>query len=118
MPKKNLDRAIQRAQQRIDDIKTQIAALDYACSGTLLRRMKKCGKATCRCASDPHQRHGPYFEWSYREKGRLAHRIVDPEQAEWIRTAINNNRAMLKLLRAWDRETHRVFEAHKRHKPK
>jgi hypothetical protein len=117
MPKRNLERIIQRAQQRIDDIKAKILALDYACSGTLLRRMKKCGKAGCRCADDPDQRHGPYFEWSYREKGRLVHRVVDPEQAERIRAAINNNRAMLKLVRAWDRETRRVLEAFKRHNP-
>jgi hypothetical protein len=117
MPKKNLERVIQRAQQRIEGIKAKILALDYACSGTLLRRMKKCGKAGCRCADDPEQRHGPYFEWSYREKGRLVHRVVDPEQAGRIRAAISNNRAMLKLFRAWERETRRVLEAYARHNP-
>ena len=39
--------------------------MDYLCSGTLLRRMKMCGKPGCRCSEDPDARHGPYYEWGH-----------------------------------------------------
>src|ERR1700733_8394525 len=35
------------------------------CKGTVLKRMMKCGKAQCACASDATKRHGPYFELTY-----------------------------------------------------
>ena len=40
--------------------------LEYFCKGTVLKRMTKCGKAYCACASNPTKRHGPYFELTYK----------------------------------------------------
>ena len=105
------ERIRRRAETKIVQIREQILGLDFVTAGTLLRRMKVCGKPTCRCAGDPALRHGPYFEWSYREKGKLAHRVISAEQAQMLRVAINNNRTILKLLRLWERETRRVIEA-------
>jgi hypothetical protein len=109
--RKSAERLRERVHQRIAEIRQQISALDYACSGTLLHRTKVCGKPSCRCAQDPNARHGPYYEWNRREQGRLVHRVVSPEQAEIIRRAISNYRTIQRLLRKWDRETTRIVEA-------
>jgi hypothetical protein len=79
--------------------------MDLVCSGTLLERLKTCGKPNCRCAKDPEARHGPYHEWSRREDGRLAHSSVSPEQAKQLRQAISNYRKIQDLLKRWERET-------------
>jgi DNA-binding MarR family transcriptional regulator len=53
-------------------------------------------------------------------KERCGHRSLSPEQAQMIREAIANHRAILRLilrlLRAWERETVRVMESLGRHK--
>ena len=85
--------------------------MDYLCSGTLLERMMKCGKASCRCQQDPAARHGPYYEWGHMQGGKLVHRYVSPEQAELLRQAIANYRRVQKLLRTWETETERVMDA-------
>jgi hypothetical protein len=108
MERKSADKRREQAEQRMQEIRNQIQALDYLCSGSLVRRMKKCGKPTCRCATDPEARHGPYFEWSRLEKGRMVHRVLTAEQAAFIRTAIANHRAIRRLQRRWERETLRV----------
>jgi len=67
--------------------------------------MKTCGKKTCRCATDPQKRHGPYHEWSRRKDGKLQHKIVTPEQYELLKRAISNYREILRLLSLWEEET-------------
>ena len=113
---RNSQRRLLRAHERIAEIRQQIEAIDYACSGTLLTRMKLCGKASCRCARDPKHRHGPYYEWNRLLKGRLVHRVVSPGEVRFLRRAIANHRRVRRLLRRWEGETVRVLEAQKTEK--
>jgi len=66
---KNADIGIKQIHERIARIQKSLSAVDYLCSGTILKRMKKCGKPSCRCAQDPSARHGPYFEWGHMVEG-------------------------------------------------
>src|SRR5262249_30373859 len=106
MPRRGED-ILQQARERIASIRAVLNAMEYLCSGTLLRRTKVCGKPSCRCAQDPSARHGPYYEWG----GKLVHRVVSPEQAALLRLAIANYRQARKLLRAWEKETERLIDA-------
>jgi len=74
-------------------------------SGTLSTRTKVCGKPTCRCATDPEARHGPYYEWTRRVEGRYRHSVVSPRQAELLERAIANYKEIQRLLRLWEEET-------------
>ena len=111
MSRPGADARLQRARARIGRIHEAIRAVDYLCSGTLLRRMKLCGKLGCRCAQDPAARQGPYYEWGHMKDGKLVHRMVSPQQAARLRQAIGNYRKVLRLLRAWETETERVITA-------
>ena len=92
-------------EHQIRAITDKIAGLGLVCSGTLLERTKTCGKANCRCATDPEARHGPYHEWSWREGGKLRHKIVSAAEAEQLREAIKNHRKAQELLTKWERES-------------
>jgi hypothetical protein len=100
-----------QAQERITQIRQELAALDYVCSGTLLKRTKTCGKPNCRCAQDPAARHGPYYEWSHLRGGKLLHRTVSPKQAAILRQALTNHRRLKKLMQKWENETERLLDA-------
>jgi len=108
---------IKKAHERIARIREALNAMDYLSSGTLLRRTKLCGRPECRCAQDPSARHGPYFEWGHMKGGKLVHRMVTPEQAAILELAIANHRKAKKLMRAWEDETERLFEAEAPRKP-
>src|SRR5215471_8833510 len=110
MPRRREDK-LQQARERIARIRAALDAMEYLCSGTLLRRTKVCGKPGCRCAQDPSARHGPYYEWGHLKGGKLVHRVVSPEQAALLRLAIANYRQARKLLRAWEKETERLIDA-------
>ena len=102
---------VQQARERIASIRAVLNAMEYLCSGTLLRRTKVCGRPSCRCAQDPSARHGLYYEWGHLKGGKLVHRVVSPEQAALLRLAIANYRQARKLLRAWEKETERLIDA-------
>jgi hypothetical protein len=93
----------------IRQIRQAIAAMDLVCAGTVLKRWKLCGRPNCCCAQDPAARHGPYYEWSRRQDGRLRHSLLTPQQAEQMVRAIKNQRQILALLRRWSLETARTI---------
>lgn len=96
-------------KEKIGQIQQTIARMQYLSSGTLLKRTKVCGNPSCRCASDPGARHGPYNEWSHLRARKLRHQTLTPEQAELMRQAIANYRRVKKLLRAWESQTQRLI---------
>lgn len=95
----------------LEEIRRRIAEIDHVCSGTLLRRTKVCGKAGCACARNPRARHGPYYEWSRREKGRQVLTVLPAAAAPAFGRAVRNYRKVLKLLRLWERESVRAMTA-------
>ena len=94
-----------RVRERTRELRRAISAMDFVASGTIHKRTKVCGRKNCRCAVDPAARHGPYYEWSRRQEGRLFHSIVTPEQAEVLSRAIQNYRVIKQLLARWEYET-------------
>ena len=116
MPRKP-ETIINEALKKIAGIREALAKIDYMCSGTLLRRTKVCGKVGCRCAQDPSARHGPYYEWGHMKGGKLVHRTVSSEQAIILETAIASHKKAKKLMKAWEDETERLFDAQAPRKP-
>ena len=104
------DAAIRNAQERIARIHESISQIEHLSSGTLLKRMKRCGNPRCACANDPAALHGPYYEWSHMKDGRLRHRTLSPEQAKLMRRAIANHRKVKRLLQLWETYTRRLIE--------
>ena len=96
---------------RIEEIRRQIASIDYLCDGTLRHRTKVCGKAACRCALDPAERHGPYHEWQRLRKARIVQSVLSPEQARLLARALANGRRVRRLLARWKRESARAILA-------
>jgi len=113
--KKNLSPSDQPSIRALTD---EIAGMGLICSGTLLERTKTCGKPNCRCATDPQARHGPYHEWTWREGGKLRHKIVPAEKVDQLREAIQNYRHVQSLLGRWERESAAIIFGSPDHKSK
>lgn len=96
-------------EARIKRLKARIAQTDLVCSGTLRKRTKVCGKPACRCATDESARHGPYWEWSRREQGKLVQTSVSPPQAARMGRALRARPAVQRLLARWERESMRIM---------
>jgi len=61
---------------RIAAIKKELAALGPVHPGSLTRQYNVCGSASCRCKTDPAQRHGPYYQLSYAHRRKSTSTFV------------------------------------------
>jgi len=87
-----------RYAQRFRALKREFQQLEYFCKGTLLKRMMRCGKTQCACRRDPVKRHGPYFEWTYKAKGKTVNVKLTPEVMPLFRAASHQYRKLRSLL--------------------
>jgi hypothetical protein len=83
----NINLSIQKYEQQIQRIKTQLLALGVMRPGSLSQQYNVCGKPGCRC-KDPHQpqRHGPYYQVSYVHRGKSTTQFIRPSFVAEVKT--------------------------------
>ena len=95
--------SLERHAQRFRELRRGIEQIEYFCKGTVLKRMMKCGKPQCACASDATKRHGPYFELTYKANGKTVNVRLSPEAAPLYRAAAQQYRKLKTLLNRLDK---------------
>lgn len=84
--------------RRFQELKNELAQLEFFSKGTVLARMMKCGKIQCPCHTKPAKRHGPYYEWTYKVRGKTVNVRLDPEAAPIYQAAVQQNRKLKSIL--------------------
>src|SRR5450756_1301543 len=93
-----------RAQaQRFRQARRELLQLEYFLKGTVLKRMMKCGRPECACHRDPSKRHGPYFEWTYKLKGKTVNVKLSAQAAPLYKAATKQNRKLKAVLAKMER---------------
>ena len=89
-------------QRRIDHLKRQLAELGPMHPGSLSEQYNVCGTPGCRCkdAQNP-SKHGPYYQLSYRWRGKSSTRFVRTEQLEEMGTKVANYKRFRELTNEW-----------------
>ena len=95
--------ALQSAVQRFSLARQELYQLDFFLKGTVLKRMMKCGKPQCACHRDPAQRHGPYFEWTYKVAGKTVNVKLSPQAAPLYQAATRQHRKLKTFLARLER---------------
>jgi hypothetical protein len=84
--------------KRFQELKADLARIEYFSKGTVLARMIKCGKTKCPCGADPKKRHGPYFEWTYKQQGKTVNVRLTAEAAPFFQAASKQYRKLKSTL--------------------
>jgi hypothetical protein len=84
--------------QRFRQARQELHDLDYFLKGTVLKRMMKCGHPNCACQRDDSKRHGPYFEWTYKVKGKTVNVKLSPQAAPLYQAATKQHRKLKTVL--------------------
>jgi len=85
-------------EQRFRQARQELLQLDYFLKGTVLKRMMKCGRPQCACHRDPAKRHGPYFEWTYKVKGKTVNVKLSSQAAPLYLAATKQHRKLKAVL--------------------
>jgi len=81
----------------------ELHLLGYFLKGTVLKRMMRCGHSNCACHRDPARRHGPYFEWTYKVKGKTVNVKLSPQAAPLYLAATKQHRQLKAALARMER---------------
>lgn len=90
---------------RFRQTRQQLHRLGYFLKGTVSKRMMKCGQPTCPCHRDASQRHGPYFEWTYKVNGKTVNVKLTPLAAPIYLAATQQHRQLKALLARMERQS-------------
>ncbi len=88
-----LQRRLRTTQRDYERVKARLADIGFICQGSLVERWMPCGKPNCRCV-DPDQRHGPYFQLSWKQAGKTVSKRLSPEHARLYQEWIANRRQL------------------------
>lgn len=93
---------IDEMQQRIKQIKKELAALGDMRPGALSEQYNVCGKANCRC-KDPKEpkKHGPYYQLSYTHMGKSTTEFVKRPLLDDVRKQLRNYDKFRELINEW-----------------
>lgn len=100
-------------QARVREILREIAEIGeagYALPGSVVIRSTACGKAVCRCKTDPPELHGPYVSWIRRSDGKPITRKLTPEQEQRYRPWFDNARRLRELVTELETLSLEAFE--------
>jgi hypothetical protein len=88
---------------RFRQARRELQQLGYFLKGTVLKRMMKCGQPNCACHRDATQRHGPYFEWTYKVHGKTVNVKLSPQTAPLYQNATKQHRKLKAALTRLER---------------
>jgi hypothetical protein len=92
------DTRLQDCRHRYQELARRVADIGFVRSGSLTRRLTRCGKPGCRCQADPPRLHGPYWQWTAKTGGKTVTRRLTEDQARLYSEWIDNDRRLRALI--------------------
>ncbi len=111
MPSRKAPRSssLTTSAQRFREAQRDLQQVDFFLKGTVLKRMMKCGQPQCACHRDPTKRHGPYFEWTYKAKGKTVNVKLSPQGATLYQAATRQHHKLKAILARMERLSRTVL---------
>jgi hypothetical protein len=91
-------RSLERYEKEYEKLKKELATTGYIVRGSVTERWMACGKPECACHVDTEARHGPYYQWSWKDAGRTVSCYLDKDRATLCRTWVSNSRRLDRIL--------------------
>lgn len=89
------ERSLERRREQLAGRLPEVGEL---IRGSVVERTMRCGKASCRCQSDPDARHGPYLLLMTTVGRKTRTMVIAADQAKWVRAAVRRYRQVDSLL--------------------
>lgn len=88
----------QSFDQQYASAKKRLLTIGFVAEGSLSKRYLTCGNASCRCANNPDQRHGPYYQLTWKRNGKTIAQFIPPTMAHCYEEWIQNRQLLAKIL--------------------
>jgi hypothetical protein len=95
---REFQRRLRQYTAEYDALKARLQDIGFICTGSLAIRWTTCGKPNCSCARNLDQRHGPYYQLTWKENGVTVTRRLPPEHAQLYQHWIANRHLLESVL--------------------
>lgn len=95
---KQFQRKLHAYNNAYEQVKANIKDVGFICAGSFVERRLTCGNPQCRCHKNPRNLHGPYWQLSWKEKGKTVSRFLSPKEVEFYREWIDNRRRLVAIM--------------------
>ena len=85
-------------QREYRRLRQELLKVGYLWTGTVLRRSMTCGRQGCRCQRAPRFRHGSYYYWTRKVKGKTVSRLLTPKEGKLYKSWVANRQQLHKTL--------------------
>jgi len=93
-------------QQKFELLKKRILDVGFVAEGSLVKRFLTCGNPLCHCHNNPDERHGPYFQMTWKRNGKTISKFIPPKLVPMYKQWINNKKTLNGILK----EIYRISE--------
>jgi hypothetical protein len=103
MHRKTDPRRREQLRKEYAHLKARLREIGFICAGSLVERWMPCGKPNCACAGNRARWHGPYFQLSWKQKGKTVSRRLSPEHAALYRQWVANRQRLDTIIQQMQR---------------
>jgi len=95
---------------RLYKCQESLCNIGFVLTGSIVKRYMPCGSANCSCRTDPKKRHGPYYEWTRKIRGKTVSIRLTEKQAVLLQEWIENKRRFYTIVSDIERITLEAVE--------
>jgi Family of unknown function (DUF6788) len=92
----------EKLEAQIEKVKAQLVKIGPMRPGSLSRQYSACQKKGCKCVDPVHpQKHGPFYQISYRHRGKSTTQFVRPQFVPEVRKQLAAYKKFKALTEKW-----------------
>jgi hypothetical protein len=77
-------------ENRYKKLQKELSQIGFICNGSIMSLYRKCGKPNCGCSENTEVKHGPYYIWTRKEKGKTITRSLSEERFQHCQQSLQN----------------------------
>ena len=87
------DNNMNEIEKQYLNIKKELLKLGFIIYGSVNTVYHRCGRSYCKCKKDKSKLHGPYYLWTWKEKGKTISKKLSLKQVEIFKMLKKNKKA-------------------------
>jgi len=104
MPKKS-QKDIDEFIRRFEDCRKELDTIGFILTGSITKHYTKCRTPSCRCMKDPDYRHGPYYDWTRKVRGKTVTVRLTEQEANILKEWTDNKKQFYKIIKKMEQIT-------------
>jgi len=98
MGKKIFEQKLRMYHNEYEKTKKLIQKVGFIAEGSVTKIYSRCGKINCQCQKHKKYRHGPYYQLTWKEKGKTVTRYLSNETAQLYQEYVDNRQNLKSII--------------------